>query len=308
MKEYLLNYYPLFKCIGGACKHTCCAGWGMYIDNNTLESYKNDTSSFSKTLKKGVDFKRGKFKDKKGRCAFLNDNGLCDIILNLGESHLCQICSDHPRFKSYYETHIETGLGFCCEEATKIILSYPNKIEPILVSDDGNSETLSFIQNQVLLFKEKALSIIQNRNQDITERIYSLLSLIGVDNNLDFKKGLKRFISLERLNKSWGNRLKSLTNTNLTFETDNALSLYCEQFLVNSLYRHLSSAEDITYAHAITLASLFSWVIIKSVYQNENTGDNSFYLICDIVREFSSNVEYSESNLDKLFNFTYKYI
>ena len=50
MKEYVLNYYPEFKCIANECKHTCCAGWDMYIDENTLNLYKNDSSDFAKTL------------------------------------------------------------------------------------------------------------------------------------------------------------------------------------------------------------------------------------------------------------------
>ena len=103
MKKYYLNYYPLFSCTNSKCKHTCCKGWEMYIDKNTLQKYKTSASNFSTILKKGIDFKRGKFKWKKDkRCAFLNDNGLCDIFTNLGENSLCDICKDHPRFKSYF--------------------------------------------------------------------------------------------------------------------------------------------------------------------------------------------------------------
>ena len=85
MKEYLLSYYSKFKCVASDCKHTCCAGWEMCIDKDTLSHYKNLESDYAKTLHKGVNFKRAKFKtDKNGRCAFLNDKGLCEIILNLG--------------------------------------------------------------------------------------------------------------------------------------------------------------------------------------------------------------------------------
>lgn len=42
MKEFYLNYYPNFKCIASDCKHTCCAGWVMNIDEKTLENYKNE--------------------------------------------------------------------------------------------------------------------------------------------------------------------------------------------------------------------------------------------------------------------------
>ena len=129
MKEYLLNYYPLFKCVADKCKHTCCAGWEMCIDKESLEKYKNEKSEFAKTLLYGINLKKSKFNvDKNKRCAFLNHNGLCDIIINLGENSLCQVCRDHPRFRSFFDDRTETGLGFCCEEATRIIFSFDGKI------------------------------------------------------------------------------------------------------------------------------------------------------------------------------------
>ena len=103
MKEYVLNYYPKFKCIAGKCKHTCCAGWEMCIDKESLDAYKNEASGFATTLANGINFKKSKFKsDKFGRCAFLDADGLCEIISNLGEKALCQVCRDHPRFRSFF--------------------------------------------------------------------------------------------------------------------------------------------------------------------------------------------------------------
>ena len=129
MKEYILSYYPDFKCIAGECKHTCCAGWEMNIDEKSLSRYMGNETAFSYTLKKGINLKKSQFKtDKSGKCAFLNKDGLCEIILNLGEESLCQVCRDHPRFRSFLTDRIEMGLGFSCEEATRLILSYKEKI------------------------------------------------------------------------------------------------------------------------------------------------------------------------------------
>ena len=49
MKEYVLNYYKNFKCIDKNCKHTCCAGWQVSIDKESLEKYKNDSSIIIKS-------------------------------------------------------------------------------------------------------------------------------------------------------------------------------------------------------------------------------------------------------------------
>ncbi len=305
MKKFNLNYYPEFKCVADKCKHTCCSGWEMNIDKKSLEKYKNDGSEFSKTLKQGVNFKKSKFKAKKdGRCAFLNDIGLCEIIINLGENNLCQVCHDHPRFRSFFNDRIEMGLGFCCEEATKIILSFKDKIEPTLIADDKTDFPLDFNQKNVLEFRKKVLNILQNRTKDINQRIECLLSVCNVSFlEKDFIKVVKTFISFERLNKSWTKRLKTIKNITFNKNTDESLSLICEQFLVNSLYRHLSDAEDTIFVRARTIACIFSWWIIKSILKTE-----SYNEIFDIVRAYSSEVEYSQKNLDKLFNFSYKFI
>ena len=178
MKEFVLNYYFNFKCIAGECKHTCCAGWKTCIDAPTLNAYKNENSTFLETLKKGINFKNATFKQGKNkRCAFLNDNGLCEIIRNLGEEKLCQICRDHPRFKTSFTNITETGLGFCCEEATKIIYSFTDKISPVLISDDFNNEEVTFLEKAVLDFKKQALGVLQDRNAPINDRINNLLNI-----------------------------------------------------------------------------------------------------------------------------------
>jgi hypothetical protein len=86
------------------------------------------------------------------------------------------------------------------------------------------------------------------------------------------------------------------------------LSVCCEQFLVNSVYRHLSTAEDIVSAQAITVAIIISWFVIQNVYYMEATNENEFSVLVDVVREFSAEVEYCPQNVTKLFNFSNKFI
>ncbi|MBO7344656.1 MAG: flagellin lysine-N-methylase [Clostridia bacterium] len=305
MKQYVLSYYPEFKCIADKCKHTCCAGWEMLIDKDSLNNYLNDHSPFSQTLKRGVNFKKSKFKtDKLKRCAFLNQNGLCDIITNFGEESLCQVCRDHPRFRSFFSHQTETGLGFSCEQATKIILSYQNKMELLPIDDDGGNEKPTFLEQCLLEFRTSALKIVQDRNLSIDDRIKSLLSLCNANIcEKDFSKILKCFFNLERLDKGWTIRLKALKKSDFTLKNPTILSLYFEQFFVNSIYRHLPDADDVMSARERTIAIICTWLIIKSIFENEYTNKDEFILICDIVRAYSAEVEYSQKNLNKLFRF-----
>ncbi len=315
MKQYQLNYYSKFKCVAGDCKHTCCAGWEMCIDQATLQTYKVHASSFSHKLQKGINFKRAKFKsDRLGRCAFLRDDGLCDIIVNLGEDGLCQVCRDHPRFRSYFNDRVEMGLGFCCEQATKIILSFEDKITPIELFNANAEQTaceLDFNQKNILEFRSKVLDLLQDRNSDINERINGVLGLCRANvTERDFNRIVKKFLAFERLDKFWAKRLKSIKEKSAKLSTDQCLSLYCEQFLVNGAYRHLANAEDTLDARARTIACVISWWVVNNIYEVEKVCADTppFEILVDVVRGFSAEVEYSQKNLDKLFALSYKFI
>ncbi len=310
MKEYVLNYYSEFNCIAQKCKHTCCAGWEIDIDKDSLTAYKNDKSNFSPTLKSGINFRKSKFKyDKHKRCAFLNDKGLCEIINNLGEKCLCQVCRDHPRFRSFFDDRTEMGLGFCCEEVSRIVLSFTDKIEPILISDDSIQTELDFNQKNVLNFRKKALDIIQEQSTNINDRIERLLKTCNATfSKCDLKRILKTFLSFEHIDKNWINALKSI-NVSIFKDTNNALSHYCEQFLANSLYRHLSDAEDTMWVRARTIACVVSWGIINNIVSQKLIDkQNLLDVIIDTVRTYSTEVEYSQKNLNKLFSLCYKFI
>lgn len=310
MKKYLLNYYPQFKCIAERCNHTCCAGWEMCIDEQSLERYKTEKSDFKCSLQKGINFKKSKFKtDKFKRCAFLNQTGLCEIILNLGEQSLCQVCRDHPRFRSFFSDRIETGLGFCCESASRIILSFEDKILPVLESDDNEQNTLDFNEQNVVDFRQKALDLLQDRTLLIENRIENLLKLCHANFNIqDFKKVIKTYLKLEKVDKNWQKRIKAIKKP-FDSRADKSLSIVCEQFLVNSLYRHLSDAEDTMWVRARTIACVLGWWLINAIIENERTENTSLFEVAvDVVRAYSTEVEYSFKNLQKLFNLAYEFI
>ena len=119
MPEYCRN----FRCIADKCKDNCCVGWEIDIDSATAEYYESVQGDFGCKLRSNID--KGKvcsFRLKGERCPFLNDSNLCEIIINLGEDKLCQICSDHPRYFEWYSHIKEGGIGLCCEEAARLIV------------------------------------------------------------------------------------------------------------------------------------------------------------------------------------------
>lgn len=127
------DYFKDFHCIADKCKDSCCIGWEIDIDEETLEYYKSIPGDFGKRLKENIiEGEDTSFVLNKGRCAFLNEKNLCDICTELGETSLCEICLEYPRFTIEYGAVREKCLGLSCEEAGRLIFE---KDDPMVVEE-----------------------------------------------------------------------------------------------------------------------------------------------------------------------------
>ena len=130
------DYYDSFRCIAAECRHNCCIGWEIDIDDETLEKYKAIGGDLGAELRKNISLEPcAHFILQSGeRCPFLNGQNLCHLILQGGENMLCQICRDHPRFYNQPYGVPEAGVGLSCEAAARQILMSPRPVS--LLSDE----------------------------------------------------------------------------------------------------------------------------------------------------------------------------
>lgn len=295
MKTFVPNYYKDFRCIANKCKHNCCIGWEIDIDENTLSLYDNVKTHFKKQLADGINLNDdcACFKlDGKGRCVFLNENNLCEIILNIGENSLCQICTDHPRFKNFYSNRIEMGLGLCCEEAGRIILSQKEPFSLEKIYDDG-VDTLE-TQDEIDFFEYR--EYLFNR----IEEKESILDLCECEfPSKTVSKWADAFLSLERLDEYWTvllNDLKSIDIENVTIPEE--FEFCFKNLLTYFAYRHLnefSNEKDLMFIH-------LSCEMIKNLCKMhiKKYGELNFEDIVEYSRMYSSEIEYSDENIEKI--------
>lgn len=145
--EYVYpDYYRQFTCIGGKCPDTCCAGWEIVIDDKTLEKYKKYPGGFGNRLRNSINFKRKSFKQYDRRCAFLNEENLCDIYTEAGEKLFCKTCRQYPRHEEEYENVRELSLSLSCPEVARMILSQ-DRLNLIYDEKKGHSEDYGVLMN-----------------------------------------------------------------------------------------------------------------------------------------------------------------
>ncbi len=286
MKIIAPDYYNNFKCLAHKCRHNCCIGWEIDIDIDTIQKYKDVTGDFSKRLKAGISNDGGwHFKlDHSERCPFLNDCNLCDIILELGEDMLCQICTDHPRFRNVFDNREEIGLGLCCEAAAKLILS---KSDKTILNEDYDDNFFKF--------RNKIFELLQDRTKHIDTRVRNMLEYCKIPSPIECGTDWKGLLHrLERLNEHWQDYINRI---DFNKEYYNTLDTAYEQLLVYFIYRHLAGAlTDGKMNERIGFAAL-SFYIIRAMNISGSLDE-----LIDICVMYSSEIEYSDVNINTILD------
>ena len=146
MKLYAPAYYKNFKCIADACEHSCCIGWEIDVDAETLAKYQSLQHGYADAIRESIAWGDAPhFKlCAHDRCPHLDERGLCKIILSVGEEYLSHICREHPRFYNFTRV-AEVGIGMSCPEAARVILSSPHYAQVEEVGEvDANEDKIEF--------------------------------------------------------------------------------------------------------------------------------------------------------------------
>lgn len=185
MRLTVPDYYDRFRCIASRCTDNCCIGWEIGIDPAALADYESQSGAFGDRLRAAIQPGDPPFfaLTKSGRCPFLNEENLCDIYRQLGESHLCAICDQHPRFHNWFGTEKESGLGLSCEEAARLILfSAPPRLLCRETSEAPDPDTK--LDPELLAglraVREAVFSILAELSLPLAHRL-TLLAALGQD-------------------------------------------------------------------------------------------------------------------------------
>lgn len=303
------DYYSAFRCIAEKCRHTCCAGWEIDIDEESLARFRATEGAMGQRLRANIsDGEEPHFILREGeRCPFLNEKNLCDLIVYGGEEFLCQICTDHPRFRTFLPQRTEIGLGLCCEAAGALILG---KERPMELLSAGTSEEPDEEERYLLSLREALFAVLRDGKLSLWERMEKILSLCGSKADTDPLKWLDFYLGLERLEDNWTDTLNELKA--MRDDRDEA-DFLCymknrereyENLLEYFLYRHfLVSYDDCDPAGKAAFAVLSTKMIIAlGAVSFQKNGVFTFDDQVELCRRYSSEIEYSQENLDAFFD------
>lgn len=169
MNKLYPDYYEKFKCIADKCPKTCCGGWQIEIDEESLAAYKSMGID-------NVDYENEIFNyDEDKMCRNLREDGLCKLILKHGEGILCRTCATFPRHIEEFQNVREYSLSISCPEVARLILNRQDSISFYEEDDEekdledydaGEQEVYKYLQ----VLRKKFVDVIQNRNLSLKDR------------------------------------------------------------------------------------------------------------------------------------------
>lgn len=199
MRYTVPDYYKKFKCLASDCPATCCAGWQIMIDDKSLKKYASCPGIFGNRLVNSINWEEERFRQYHSRCAFLNEQNLCDIHLEKGSDFLCRTCRRYPKHVEVYENEREISLSLSCPMVARLLLAKTDQAQFLMTEkvrkNDGDQLQKSdddfdeFLYSALQDCRSVLIAMAQNRNEALNLRMAKILSLAhDVQNRIDSRQ------------------------------------------------------------------------------------------------------------------------
>ena len=316
MKLIVPKYVKKFKCVAADCKDSCCVDWEIPIDREALERYKTADGEMKSKLEKNIEYgpDGAHFVLKNGRCSFLRDDGLCEMICAMGEGALCDICREHPRYYTVLGDVTYGGIGLCCESAAELILSENKPHEYCEIQNylgeyqycdkEIIDKILPIKQTIVDIFADKTVNYGVKINR-VLEKVVELQKEIDGEEFVpfpDMDKDLAKSATLEVFNgfEYIGEELLPLIDKGLDkllsgVELGREAKSYLDNILIYFTDRYMTAACSSGDALSALTVILTSGLVIGALFAAEDNVD--FSRAVYIAHLYSKEIEYNEDSL-----------
>ena len=298
MKLYAPKYYKDFVCIADKCKHSCCIGWEIDVDKNALNKYSGLVGGYGEKIKSSISHEESPhfILQKNDLCPHLNEKRLCNIILNLGEDYLCDICREHPRFYNYTPRGKEVGIGISCEEAARLVLTSGDYSQIVEIGTvEGDTEIFDFDATKT---RSELYAILSDASIPYFQRLSMIGEEYGIypskNSDAEWKTLLSEIDYLEQ------DHSKLFKNYSSDKDTPKEIEKYAERLLAYFIFRHTSEAYNVEdFGVSLGFCMFCEWLFISVC---KATKAATLEEVIDIARIISEELEYSEDNTDIIKN------
>lgn len=331
-----LGEYDRFKCIADKCPATCCSGWAVEIDEESLHIYKEKAEKEKDgKLSQMIDWEESCFCQKgNGDCAFLREDKLCQMYIDYGEGFFCQTCDQYPRHMEEFPNVREYSLSVSCPVAAKMLLEAE---KPLAIQTEQDEETEDIYEdfNEPLYellqkCRDEALEILLDRNVSLPIRSKKILekmkmvqdALDGFESDdapilreANTRDGFELLFELEPLQPEFRQFLKKAKKVLFTDDSDiyreafermhPKWDIWCEQLIRYFLFTYMCGSVYDDYVFAMTAQAVYNTEMIKQLWLAEwiisGAMDAQMELteeiVIKVVYSYSRELEHSNENM-----------
>lgn len=299
MKIVKPTFYKDFKCIAGDCPDSCCQGWEVDADADSLEYY--NTLDPSLEIKQRIDrvLSKDEFDNNiftlapKKKCPFLNDENLCDMHIAIGGEHTPYTCRTFPRFIYDFGGTREIGVSFSCPVASDMMYTLDSFDFEQEITDEPPSLNDIDATLYYTLYKarEQAYSIVKDRSVPINERLKNLLSFTlelqakindYPDGNSDDVSFIDVFNNPELINPQWTQRVNNadIKPVSNSVANENIAMYFIYKYFLQAVYD-----EDVLSKAKMAVVG----VLVNTYFGEDSWG----------IHLWSKETEHSQYNMDR---------
>ena len=319
MRIRVPDYYERFRCLAGACPHSCCEKWEVVMDEASVCLYQQVSGALGEKLRSAMkEDEEGDicFPLNGGRCPFLDDENLCEIHRQLGEQATSITCREHPRFTEDYGLFREVTLSASCPAANALLLGSEEPLGFTEIETDEPAEEGDPWLEGLLPLRARMLELLTDRTVPLYRRLEQFLLLAAeAQTKLDedeaealpaltelwqsgepfpaadrglFPHALNVLGSLEILEPDWKDLLRQAETVEPAAQPETLLERIAVYFAFRYLLKCVNDGDLLSRAQMVVLAVL-SVERLAAVCG-----------LAEALRRFSCEIEHSEENLETL--------
>lgn len=313
------DFYDKFRCWAEKCPHNCCLGWDVVVDDWTAARWQKCDHAIGEKLRSSL-YRDPEgdtcIRQKDGRCAFLNEQNLCEIQLQLDQNWLSEVCREHPRFTEDYGPFREITLSASCPAANELLLgsTQPLTFREIETEEPGD-EGDEWLPDLALL-RDKLLELLTDRTRPLKERYGAFLALAEDAQDLldddaaeelpdlldawdaeeaavvpDYvRKHWNLLEQIDSLEPAWTKLLKTAKSTRLKPQPEELMERVAVYFAFRWLLKAVNDGDMLSRAHWC----LFAVAAVEQLA--------SVCGLPEALRQFSCEVEHSDDAMDAILD------
>ena len=307
------DFYQAFTCLAGSCPDTCCKGWDIVVDDETLDFYDSlNDENIKKNLAVDEDGDTV-LRFVGGVCPFLTGGGLCDIQSNFGGDKLCAVCRTFPRITQDYTEFEERLLTLACPQAARLMITSGCRFDfiadtSVVRTDNGYSgELMNFLLHARFLTAEifrsdEPFSEKLRRSFALTASVQRLLddeSFTAAPHEdtsaekLSHDEIFDMHRSMDVMDSDWLTQVESVRSCIRPDTLDGELSSLALYYIARYYLTAVSTYDVITTMVRLQSACEVCACLISAENAQQNAARRAL-----IYQKYSKEIEHSDENLD----------